>query len=72
MTTMETEQLIEKRFRFAMSSFGRMFRPPGITHDMMQMCRGWAEDIERPTPMHNDLNGVDAYFLEMWRSYSES
>ena len=69
---MSDEELIQRRFAFAMSSFGRMFRPPGITKEMTDMCRQWAENVERATPMHNDLPGVDEYFLEMWRSYSES
>ena len=70
--TMETELLIRDRFAFAMSSFGRMFRPPGITHEMTLMCEEWARDLETPTPMHNDLDGVDSYFLDLWKSHSSS
>ena len=66
--TMETEQLIKARYAFAMSSFGRMFRPPGITKAMMEMCQEWAEDLETPTPMHENLDGVDKYFLDMWKA----
>ena len=68
--TMETEQLIKARFAFAMSSFGRMFRPPGITKAMMEMCHEWAEHLETPTPVHETLDGVDEYFLDMWKEYS--
>ena len=69
--TMETEQLIEARFAFAMSSFGRMFRPPGITHGMTEMCRKWSQDLETPTPMHETLDGVDKYFLDMWKTFNK-
>ena len=65
---METEQLIRERFAFAMSSFGRMFGPPRITHEMRLLCKKWSEDLETKTPMHNDLYGVDRYFLEMWKN----
>ena len=64
--TMETEQLINNRFAFAMSSFGRMFRPPGITNEMKLFCTKWANNIETPTPMHSNLHEVDEYFLQLW------
>ena len=67
-TIMETEQHIRKRFAFAMSSFGRLFDPPRITNEMRLMCKKWSEDTENPTPMHNDLYGVDRYFLDMWKN----
>jgi len=67
----DDRHVINDRFAFAMSSFGRMFRPPGITNEMRLMCKNWAEDIERLTPMHDDLDGVDEYFLEMWKVYSQ-
>ena len=65
---METEQLIRDRFAFSMSSFGRMFGPPRITNEMRSFCKEWSEDIETPTPMHNDLHGVDLYFRKLWES----
>ena len=67
-----SDDLVKNRYAFAMSSFGRMFGPPRITEDMRRLCKQWSEDTRRATPMHNDLDGVDEYFLEMWKSYTAS
>ena len=65
--TQEMAQRIRMRFAFAMSSFGRMFRPDGITLEMRDICRCWSEDIDRLPPPQADLYQVDRYFLEIWK-----
>jgi len=66
--TQEMAQRIRMRFAFAMSSFGRMFRPDGITLEMRDICRCWSEDIDRLPPPAADLYQVDRYFLEIWKN----
>ena len=68
--TTETEQRIKMRFAFAMSSFGRMFLPPGITPEMKQLCTDWSENIAEDPPLGN-LYNVDRYFLELWKARNE-
>ena len=63
----EMEQRIRMRFAFAMSSFGRMFLPSGITLEMRELCDEWSKDEEQP-PV-GDLYSVDRYFLELWKTY---
>ena len=65
--TQEMEQRIRMRFAFAMSSFGRMFLPSGITPEMRELCDEWSKDEEQP-PV-GDLYSVDRYFLELWKTY---
>ena len=62
----EMEQRIKMRYAFAMSSFGRMFRPDRITLEMRDICREWSEIDEQPP--HGDLYKVDRYFLELWKT----
>ncbi len=69
--TQEMEQRIRMRFAFAMSSFGRMFKPSGITIEMRDICREWSEDIDK-IPPGKDLYQVDRYFLELWKNKNES
>ena len=64
--TQEMEQRTRMRFAFAMSSFGRMFLPSGITLEMRQLCDKWSKIEEQP-PM-GDLYAVDRYFLELWKN----
>ena len=64
--TQEMEQRIRMRFAFAMSSFGRMFLPRGITLEMRDLCREWSVDIDK-IPPGKDLYQVDRYFLELWK-----
>ncbi len=64
----EMEQRIKMRYAFAMSSFGRMFLPHGITPDMRELCNEWSQ-IEQQPP-RGDLYQVDRYFLELWKTWS--
>ena len=64
----EMEQRIKMRYAFAMSSFGRMFLPHGITPDMRELCNEWSQ-IEQQPP-RGDLYPVDRYFLELWKTWS--
>ena len=66
--TQEMDQRIRMRFAFAMSSFGRMFRPSGITLEMRQLCNKWSIDIDEVPPSMSELYQVDRYFLELWKS----
>ena len=66
--TQEMEQRIKMRYAFAMSSFGRMFRPDHITMEMRSVCKSWSEDIDTLTPSRSDLYKVDRYFLELWKN----
>lgn len=68
--TQEMEQRIRMRFAFSMSSFGRMFTPNKITHEMRSLCREWSDDINIQPPK-GDLYKVDRYFLELWKTYME-
>ena len=63
--TQEMEQRIRMRYAFAMSSFGRMFLPHGITPEMRAFCNEWSKIEEQP-PV-GDLYQVDRYFLELWK-----
>ena len=65
----EMEQRIKMRYAFAMSSFGRMFRPDHITMEMRSLCKEWSEIDDQP-PM-GDLYKVDRYFLELWKVENE-
>jgi len=65
----QMEQSIKMRYAFAMSSFGRMFLPSGITLEMRQLCDKWSKLEEQP-PM-GDLYAVDRYFLELWKSRNQ-
>ena len=64
----EMEHRIKMRYAFAMSSFGRMFRPDHITMEMRSLCKEWSEIDDQP-PM-GDLYKVDRYFLELWKASS--
>jgi len=66
--TEEMEQRIRMRFAFAMSSFGRMFRPSGITLEMRELCNKWSIDTDEVPPSMSELYQVDRYFLELWKS----
>ena len=66
--TQEMEQRIRMRYAFAMSSFGRMFKPSGISHEMRELCNEWSKIEEQP-PM-GDLYQVDRYFLELWKKHT--
>ena len=68
--TQEMEQRIRMRFAFAMSSFGRMFKPSGITPEMRLLCNEWSEIEEQPPT--GDLYSVDRYFLELWKKNNET
>jgi hypothetical protein len=68
--TQEMEQRIRMRYAFAMSSFGRMFRPDRITLDMRDLCNEWSEDLES-NPPRADLYQIDRYFLELWKRRNE-
>ena len=70
--TEEMEQRIRMRYAFAMSSFGRMFRPDHITMEMRSICVSWSQDIDTITPTRSDLYEVDRYFLELWKKRYES
>ena len=65
----EMEQRIKMRHAFAMSSFGRMFAPNKITHEMKTLCIDWSENIDEIPPA-KDLYQVDRYFLELWKTWS--
>jgi hypothetical protein len=69
-TTMEMEQRIRMRYAFAMSSFGRMFRPEGIVLEMRILCDKWSKNTE-DLPPGMDLYQVDRYFLELWKKRNE-
>ena len=62
----EMEQRIRMRFAFAMSSFGRMFNPHGITQEMRNLCSNWSKGDEQPP--QGDLYQVDRYFLDLWKN----
>ena len=62
------EQRIKMRYAFAMSSFGRMFLPHGITPEMRSLCNEWSKIEEQPP--QSDLYNVDRYFLELWKTWS--
>jgi len=62
------EQRIKMRYAFAMSSFGRMFLPHGITPEMRSLCNEWSKIEEQPP--QGDLYQVDRYFLELWKTWS--
>ena len=64
----EMEQRIKMRYAFAMSSFGRMFLPHGITPKMRLLCNEWSKIEEQPP--QGDLYQVDRYFLELWKTWS--
>ena len=66
-STKEMEHRIKMRYAFAMSSFGRMFLPKGITLEMRELCRTWSEKIDEQPPIMKDLYQVDRYFLDLWR-----
>ena len=66
--TQEMEQRIRMRFAFAMSSFGRMFKPSGISREMRSLCDEWSKIEEQPP--QGDLYLVDRYFLELWKKYT--
>jgi hypothetical protein len=68
--TQEMEQRIKMRYAFAMSSFGRMFRPDHITLEMRDLCNEWSKIEEQPP--QSDLYNVDRYFLELWKTRNES
>ena len=70
--TQEMEQRIRMRFAFAMSSFGRMFRPDHITIEMRSIANKWANSIDTITPSRSNLYEVDRYFLELWKNRYES
>ena len=65
--TQEMEQRIRMRFAFAMSSFGRMFKPSGISQEMRELCNQWSQIEEQPP--YGDLYQVDRYFLELWKAW---
>jgi len=65
----QMEQSIKMRYAFAMSSFGRMFNPSGITLEMRALCNQWSKIEEQP-PI-GDLYLVDRYFLELWKKGNE-
>ena len=64
--TQEMEQRIRMRFAFAMSSFGRMFLPHGITPEMRSLCNEWSRIEDQPP--RGDLYEVDRYFLDLWKN----
>ena len=64
--TEEMEQRIRMRFAFAMSSFGRMFLPHGITPEMRSLCNEWSRIEDQPP--RGDLYEVDRYFLDLWKN----
>ena len=68
----EMEQRIRMRYAFAMSSFGRMFRPNHITIEMKSIASKWANAIDTITPSRSNLYEVDRYFLELWKNRYES
>nr|BAR29503.1 hypothetical protein [uncultured Mediterranean phage uvMED]BAR29541.1 hypothetical protein [uncultured Mediterranean phage uvMED] len=68
--TQEMEQRTRMRFAFAMSSFGRMFKPSGISQEMRELCNQWSQIEEQPPT--GDLYSVDRYFLDLWKNRNES
>jgi hypothetical protein len=68
--TQEMDQRIRMRYAFAMSSFGRMFKPSGISQEMRQLCNQWSNLEEQPPT--GDLYSVDRYFLELWKKNNET
>ena len=54
-----------------MSSFGRMFKPSGITIEMREVCNQWSQNIDEDPPK-GDLYQVDRYFLELWKNREDS
>jgi hypothetical protein len=64
--TQEMEQRIRMRFAFAMSAFGRMFLPHGITPEMRAFCNEWSKDVD-VNPPNGELYIIDRYFLELWK-----
>jgi hypothetical protein len=68
--TQEMDQRIRMRYAFAMSSFGRMFRPEGIVLEMRILCDKWSKNTE-DLPPGMDLYQVDRYFLELWKKRNE-
>ena len=67
--TQEMDQRIRMRYAFAMSSFGRMFRPDGIVPEMRRLCDEWSKIEEQPP--QGDLYQVDRYFADLWRNRHE-
>ena len=63
----EMEQRIKMRYAFAMSAFGRMFLPSGITPEMRLLCTEWSANIDVEPPQ-GDLYQVDRYFLDLWKN----
>ena len=63
----EMEQRIKMRYAFAMSSFGRMFRPNNIVYEMRILCKEWSENIDE-VPPGKELYRVDRYFLDLWKN----
>ncbi len=64
------EHRTRMRYGFAMSSFGRMFSPHGITPEMRTLCKEWSKNIDIQ-PHRGDLYSVDRYFLELWKLKSQ-
>jgi hypothetical protein len=64
------KQRIKMRYAFAMSSFGRMFKPSGISQEMRELCNQWSQIEEQPPT--GDLYQVDRYFLELWKTRNET
>jgi hypothetical protein len=62
----EMEQRIRMRYAFAMSSFGRMFRPDHINLEMRSLCNEWSQIEDQPP--QGDLYNVDRYFLDLWKT----
>ena len=67
----EMEQRIRMRYAFAMSSYGRMFTPAGITQEVRMLCKKWSESDEQ-IPISLNLHQVDYYFAQKWRKRNES
>ena len=68
--TQEMEQRIRMRYAFAMSSFGRTFRPERIVPEMRMLCDKWSKNTKE-IPPGMDLYQVDRYFLELWKKRNE-
>jgi len=64
------KQRIKMRYAFAMSSFGRMFRPDHIIIEMRDLCDEWSKIEEQPP--QGDLYQIDRYFLELWKKRNET
>ena len=70
-TTMtETEQRIKMRYAFAMSSYGRMFTPAGISQEMKEICKKWSKSDEQISTSLS-LYQVDYYFAQKWIKRNE-